>query len=425
MSTQMKHIINIISANKNQRLALFVGAGISKCVESEIIRLPSWGEIIEDLKKDLDISKDNDSDYLKIAQLYYLEFGEYTYYEKIKSYFSENLEPSIIHKLLFELNPHYIITTNWDNLLETTIKENSKIYDTVCSDKDLVKSLLDKKVIKMHGDFSHHNIIFKEDDYLNYSYNFPLIENYIKSILSTHTILFLGYSYNDNDLKHIVKWIQFHSSVKPPTYLLVFEDNPTQKMYLNNHGITTLLINDKNPRYSGLSDKPSRIATFFNLLLNNEEIDVSDDENSIIDYVYNKLIHLVSLNGILLDQIQDALSNCGFIYDNDAVILEFYSKILTRDIDKKKREIYKNFIEIVKNNSEHDMKNEKLKLIYEILLKANISGISISSDITTDGKKEYINIKDEMKNIIDESRIFKYLNYDYSKTLDRSVMEQC
>lgn len=83
-------------------------------------------------------------------------------------------------------------------------------------------------------------------------------------------------------------------------------------------------------------NKPSRIATFFNLLLNNEEIDVSDDENSIIDYVYNKLIHLVSLNGILLDQIQDALSNCGFIYDNDAVILEFYSKILTLDIDKKK-----------------------------------------------------------------------------------------
>jgi len=60
----------------------------------------------------------------------------------------------------------------------------------------------------MHGDFNNHNIVFKEDDYLDYQYNFPLIENYIKSILSTHTVLFSGCSYNDINYKQIMKWLQ-------------------------------------------------------------------------------------------------------------------------------------------------------------------------------------------------------------------------
>lgn len=57
--------------------------------------------------------------------------------------------------------------------------------------------------------------VFKEDDYLQYSQNFPLVENYIKGIFSTCTIVFLGYSYSDYDLKQIVSWISNISKATP------------------------------------------------------------------------------------------------------------------------------------------------------------------------------------------------------------------
>ncbi len=170
--------------------------------------------------------------------------------KKLKDFFPDNIRPSSIHKQIFELNPKVIITTNWDTILEKAIEENAYIYDVIRCDEDLVKSTLQKKLIKMHGDFKNHNIVFKEDDYLNYQFNFPLIENYIKSILSTHTILFLllGYSYNDINFKHIIKWLQNYSEVQPPRYLTVFKENPTQNKYLENHGISIFLLDEPQKR---------------------------------------------------------------------------------------------------------------------------------------------------------------------------------
>ena len=176
MKTEKKYIQTIISANNDNSLAIFVGAGISKSSEINFLKLPSWNDLIEGFKADLEI--DDETDYLKIAQLYYLAFGEFTYYKKLKEYFPEHISPSIIHKLIFDINPHVIITTNWDNLLEKTIEEYAYIYDVVCSDNDLVKSSLQNKLIKMHGDLKNHNIVFKEDDYLKYNLIFPLVENF-------------------------------------------------------------------------------------------------------------------------------------------------------------------------------------------------------------------------------------------------------
>ena len=242
MNFKTQHLKNIIDANNDNRLAIFVGAGVSKNSETKGLKLPTWNDLIDDLKKDLELT--DETDFLKIAQLYYLEFKEHSYLKKLKDYFPDNIRPSLIHKQIFELNPQIIITTNWDTILEKAIEDNAYIYDVIRCDEDLVKSTLQKKVVKMHGDFKNHNIVFKEDDYLNYQYNFPLIENYIKSILSTHTVLFLGYSYNDINLKQIMKWLQNYSKVQPPRYLTVFNENSTQNKYLENHGINIFLLDE-------------------------------------------------------------------------------------------------------------------------------------------------------------------------------------
>ena len=47
--------------------------------------------------------------------------------------------------------------------------------------------------MKLHGDLINKNFVLKEEDYLNYSDNFKLIETLAKSIFSTNTVVFIGY----------------------------------------------------------------------------------------------------------------------------------------------------------------------------------------------------------------------------------------
>ncbi|MDK9422773.1 hypothetical protein HER17_04735 [Pectobacterium carotovorum] len=411
MSINNKHIDTILNAVDEDSLAIFVGAGVSKSSENEMIKLPSWGDLIEELKMELNI--DYEVDYLKVAQLYFLEFGENLYYKKIKSFFPTDIPPSKIHKLIFEINPHVVITTNWDCILESVIRDNAYIYGLVASDKDLMKSSLDKKLIKMHGDFTNHNIVFKEDDYINYEYNFPLVSNYIKSILSTHTVLFLGYSYNDFDIKQIIKWTQNHSNIRPPMFLAVFKADPAQSKYLLSHGITTLILDDKTAVDHFNNHYTSQLYNFL-LLIKNRNIS-SVSPSNIIKQVHNRLLPLNTLEGILAEQVVKSLTNCGLVYTNmdgnPRAFLRFYSEEVTMDFNESLRSIYLQFVKIVKENDEKENKviTNKLESVYDILKKADISGIIV------DEKKEsavvFSDINDSELNDI-------HFDFNYEKEFD-------
>ncbi|EFO1000585.1 hypothetical protein DX038_22965, partial [Escherichia albertii] len=236
----------ILKSSQENKLVFFIGSGFSKFSETELIKIPNWSELIDELKEDLNLP--NENDFLKIAQLYFLKYGQHSYTQKVKSTIKK-LEPSAFHRNLFDMAPHYIITTNWDDLLEKTAQDMGYAYDLISSDVDLAQSQLDKKIIKMHGDFRQHNFVFKEDDYLQYSQNFPLIENYIKGIFSTSTIVFLGYSYSDYDLKQIVSWVSNISKATPKKYLLQKSFDDAQAHYLKNHGISLLTPINYNNSY--------------------------------------------------------------------------------------------------------------------------------------------------------------------------------
>jgi hypothetical protein len=135
----------------------------------------------------------------------------------------------------------------------------------------------------MHGDFNNNNIVFKEDDYINYKKKFPLIENYIKSILSTNTILFLGYSYNDINLKQITKWVQSKSESMPRMFLTVFNENKNQSKYLENFGISSIILSEE--RNFNLDNYSNKIATFLEKLNSPNEYNIDIKSHPIIQSI--------------------------------------------------------------------------------------------------------------------------------------------
>lgn len=434
VNSHKAHIRSIKKANEENRLAIFIGSGVSKSSDSDSISLPTWEDLINDLKEDLSIT--DETDYLKLAQLYYLEFDEPSYYQKIKSYFPENIEPSKLHDLILELRPRVIITTNWDNILEKTIEKGGYTYDVVCSDKDLVKSTIQNKLIKMHGDFKNHNIVFKEDDYLNYPRSFPLIENYIKSTLSTHTILFLGYSYSDINLKHIMKWIQSHSSSTPPMYFINSKENKTQQIYLKNHRITTLTLDEetyKTEVKNGLDKKSGLIFSFLKKIQKQEdfEVNINVDDEDIIDYIYRQISHLEHLRSVSLEQIRSAFTNCGFLHTEKGLsILEFYESqgVLTSDYNDDQRIIHAVFVKIIKqfegmdSNAKEDFRNKhpELNKVFTILDKARITGIVTEKD--RGGSRYFENyLSPAIEDRIEADRMLMSFNYSVNENLEGDV----
>lgn len=232
---ESKRIIQ--NASKNNKLVVFVGAGVS--ANSGI---PMWGNIIDKIKKKIDIEE---KDFLKIAQYFYNSRGQKEYYDFLESELNIDVKPNLLHDKILELNPYHIITTNYDDLIEQQANEKGMFFDIVSKDNDLPYTPNNKMILKMHGDFQNKNIVFKEDDYLSYHNNFKLIENYIKSIFSTHIVLFIGYSLSDPDVQYIFQWVKdiLKSDLARPYFLKINKDNKINMIeyeYYKNKGINIL-----------------------------------------------------------------------------------------------------------------------------------------------------------------------------------------
>ena len=362
------HLEKIQEAKNDNKLVFFIGSGMSKNVG-----LPDWGELIDELKKDLNTTEE---DYLKIAQLYFLEFGEYEYIKKVKSFFpSENIVIKNTHSLLVKLFPQNIITTNWDIVIEKAIENEMALYDVVRNDSELINTTSNRKLIKMHGDIEIGNIIFKEDDYLEYSQKFPLIENYVKSVLSTNTVIFFGYSYNDINLKYITKWIQNSSKVRPPAYMIVFKEDKIQEKYFKNHGVSVLNISDK---YT-FKDRDLQIESFLNdiLITRNNFVNIQN-ELEIIDAFYNLFQDFKYFNIVLIDQLSKLLKKKSIKfkidYDNsERVILHLQNYYPLID------NIFKKFRTIFQKKKRVGIIN-KIKFIITTLHKSGVIGIAIENN---------------------------------------------
>ena len=234
----LKMIYLLREKAERNKLVVFVGAGVSRNVPE----MPSWSELINAMATSIGYSKckvcrhkknctkrcdscsqketcdkkcflSNDfstDEYLKIPQYVFNE-KQKTYWEVLKSNIPDKREPDApLSKAIFELNPSHIITTNYDKLLECSNSEFRRQYDVIIFDKDLLDADKGKYIIKMHGDVLYpQTIVLKEQDYLEYSQTHVLIELFVKALLADHTILFLGYSLNDYNIKLIISWINF------------------------------------------------------------------------------------------------------------------------------------------------------------------------------------------------------------------------
>ena len=365
--------------NTNQ-LVLFVGAGAS--IDSG---MPSWNEAIANINEKLGIDKAGDN--LLVPQYYYNTHGKKKYNELMQSIFKFNqpLPTTDIHDEIVKFNVNTIITTNYDHLIEDAFEKSGQSIQVISKDKDLAYANDGKILIKMHGDFENDNFVLKEDDYLNYSNNFKLIENYIKSLIGTKVILFIGYSLSDPDVKQIINWVK--------TIL----DNDLQRAYPINASSTYSKYESEYFKNLGVDIIYSK-SVIPELIDNNIGKNTKDTLSDIlkndiytIDKISESLIPLKDLNYISNRYIEKAFENTN-IHIKNGVIYTWnddsqFLKMLCDSITNPKSIADSRYPQLVK-----------------ILTKSSISAIAYNENDKTLGIDSF-----------DPEKLEPYMNFDFNK----------
>ncbi|WP_319995466.1 SIR2 family protein [Trichococcus shcherbakoviae] len=303
MKKYREYIKEIARASKYGKLVFFVGAGLSTLSE-----YPQWWELVDRYfnelygkKKEGDFSTD---EYLKIPQIFYDVKGEEAYDKILNDIFSVDKNPNPIHFKILAMNPVHIITTNYDNLIDKTCLQRGKYYSHISAEEDVALAPSSRYLLKVHGDFSRgikgENVVLKESDYMNYDLNSPLISNLMKTIMATHTIVFIGYGVGDYNINLLLNWVKQlqKEGYNKPFFIRTdhekIEENDV--VYYENKGLR--IIDSASIKETEKDDYMERYDSVMDLLIETRDNDNLTSDDDVIDYIYQKLSPLFVLKNI-------------------------------------------------------------------------------------------------------------------------------
>ncbi|SDJ00676.1 SIR2 family protein [Alteribacillus bidgolensis] len=224
--------------DSGSRPILFVGSGMS----IRYLDAPNWIGLLEELiHKNPNITlpigfyaQDTGSDLPEVASRIIDEYRTYAWHEYKKGIYPDDLYDPTYDKSIFlkytikkifdelisefdintnmyqsellalkDLNPHAIITTNYDQLLEKIFPE----YKVVVGQQVILNSESTNigHLLKIHGCTTKpEEIIISSQDYKKFSEEQKYLSAKLLTYFMEHPIVFLGYSIRDNNIQKIL-----------------------------------------------------------------------------------------------------------------------------------------------------------------------------------------------------------------------------
>lgn len=242
---------------------LFVGSGISS--ESG---LPGWYALLQPLAKEIGIEIEKDDDLPEIAQYIVNAYigNKSVLLRHIQRELKQKWKLNKFHYGIRQIKLSTIWTTNFDGLLENCFSD--MLLDIKISDADIPKYVYDSKVeiIKLHGCINHSapdDIVITNDDYADFFVKRPATAQRLTNDLLQKTFLFIGYSYNDPNIRNIMTTARRMSKNLTQRHFIILkevEDGSREKVIQNlwiqdlkRYGVTALLIKEYDELYEILS----------------------------------------------------------------------------------------------------------------------------------------------------------------------------
>lgn len=198
--------------------AIFAGAGLSK--SSGYV---NWKELLTDIAEELELKIDLENDLISLAQFHVNKTkGPAKLTRKIVEEFSHQAEPSENHRILARLPIRTYWTTNYDSLIEDSLKEAYKVADVKhkVTQLNITRPKRDAVVYKMHGCASDPtNAILYKQQYETYFRDHEPFVTALSGDLVSKTFLFIGFSFSDPNLDYVLS--RLHTSTIKTHYCFV------------------------------------------------------------------------------------------------------------------------------------------------------------------------------------------------------------
>lgn len=136
-----------------------------------------------------------------------------------------------LHLKLAKFGVTRFVTTNWDTLLEDAFEEIGQPRQIIVTPSQL--GLIDDNkvgIFKIHGDFDHlEQMIITKKHYLSFSQKHKSMITRLESMLQNRSVLFLGYSVDDPDVRLILDSILEQIPLGKVSYAVFRSISPHEK----------------------------------------------------------------------------------------------------------------------------------------------------------------------------------------------------
>lgn len=243
------------------RAAVFAGAGLS--VSAGFV---DWAGLLGDVARYLGVTIGPSTNLVDLAQYYVNEARTaHALSTAIKDCFPSTAAPTENHRILASLPIDVYWTTNFDKLFERSLEQAGIDYDVKSAPETLSISKKDSQVTvyKMHGDIDQPDkAILTRDHFERYPLTHQAFLNSFSYDLTNRTFLFLGLSFDDPNLKYVLKYVRqlYKENQREHYYVLkkaVQQTGETDAAFqsrqrfqelfiedLKNYGIQTVLIDN-------------------------------------------------------------------------------------------------------------------------------------------------------------------------------------
>lgn len=200
---------------KNSRAALFIGSGLSRAAG-----YVDWKGILRDVAEDIKLKVEKETDLISLAEYYVnAKKNRAKIDNAIYQFFSQDFSPTKTHELLATLPINDYWTTNYDRLIEKTLLNKYIRYSILTNDDSFRKFINGNDVIihKLHGDVEDPgNAVITKKDYEEFAFKHEILLAKLKGEMCSKSFLFLGYSFSDTDINHILTRIRLFYKGNPP-----------------------------------------------------------------------------------------------------------------------------------------------------------------------------------------------------------------
>jgi len=262
----------LTSAVKTSQCVLFVGAGIHAGPPATLpfeypeAHRPPLGRVLArklatEHGMDRDLPKESPDDLQRVSLFVEMRRSRKQLVDSLIREVSEGKRPSPALRMLAEMPFTILVTTNFDDLLETALRDAGKkpvvlVYDPTGdrTTRDVSEDPTPDRplVFKMHGDINDRaSIVVTDEDYINFiqrmSADCHPVPQTVMFRMSRWSTIFIGYSLRDYNLRLLFRTLRLRSDPanSPPTFSIDPRPDPLiLELFERRPNLVTFVVED-------------------------------------------------------------------------------------------------------------------------------------------------------------------------------------